>query len=161
MEKIKKSLIALLGGVALLGLVGCGKSYIPCSNELNRIKSLHYEKGTFDCKHKSLMDHEYLESKGIDSKIIFGKLFGKMHIWEEVYNPETNTRHVRDAAVKYNTGGFEISKYPKRQRGKWGGFEKGATLGDIKNYNKIKEVYWKNVPKKHESFFKRRMKFSQ
>ena len=153
---MRKILIGFFGGVAMLGLVGC-TSYIPYSSELSRVRNTPYEKGKNDCKHKSLEDHQFLELKGEDSKLIFGKLGNGMHIWQEVYNSKKDTWHVRDATAKYSTGGFEISQYPKRQRGKWGAFEDEVNIQDIKNYDKIKEVYWKNVPKRYESFLKRKM----
>ena len=154
MASLKK--LALMG-VASIGLTSCASVYEPYPTELKKIINQPYEKGEFDCKHKSVLDSDFLNEQGVSSNIIYGKINEKgSHCWQEIYNPETDKNYARDATG--NLGGWEINQYPKREKGKWVQFEKGVTVEELKKFEKIKKVYWENIPENRKPFFEDKMR---
>ena len=67
-------------------LTGCAVSYIPEYSKLKEIERIDYKKNVMDCKHKSVMYHNHLKLRGVESKVVSGIIKGHKtpHVWVEV-----------------------------------------------------------------------------
>ncbi|MFH1521928.1 MAG: hypothetical protein ABIF18_03135 [archaeon] len=156
---MKKTFAGIVSTIALFGLVGCASVYIPEKEMLRKIEGIPYRRGVMDCKDKSIMDHNHLKSKGIESRVVLGTVEGYRdnHAWTEVLNPETGKWHLRDPTwygSKQDREGYEVERYSKKgffngcypKRVKLCEFYNDVTKEDIVN-GKYKKIFYRNMVK--------------
>jgi len=143
---LKKTLISLLGGVALISLVGCAISYIPERKILREIEKSPYHSKKMNCCDKAIKYHKYLKSKGYISQVVSGKVEGikENHAWVEVFNPNTGKNVMIDPTwigSEQDKEGYEVARYSKTElfngcypkRSKWFEYYDDVTKEDMAN----------------------------
>ncbi|MBU4070314.1 MAG: hypothetical protein KJ646_04995 [Nanoarchaeota archaeon] len=154
--KQRLSTLLLLLPLTALMISSCASGYNPYSTNLRRIREKPNIQGVFDCKNKAVEDSNYLNERGIQSNIIYGKINNGFHCWEELYDPKANETYVRDST--WWVGSKLINQCLERKNARWLKFKKGATVEDIKKFNNIEEIYGDNVPFPYLNSFKAKMR---
>ena len=136
--------------------------YLPHYEEIKRMEEIPVVDGEFDCVDKSILYHQYLKSKGIDSRVVSGSVKGlppgNIHAWVEVYNPEFNEWYIVDPTLfgaDDSNDGIRVS-YPKRDRIKWIEYSEDVVPEDIRLHNreKIKGIFLEKIPREFRGNFR-------
>lgn len=92
---------------------------IPYPKVAKRIYNIPYNKHTYNCLRKSVLYHELLKSKGIESRIVIGYLGKKTatrHAWVEYW--EKGHWYLVDLTDNPRTWGFKSHLYRDYRRTK-------------------------------------------
>ena len=120
-------------------LTGCATSYIPECSKLREIEKIPYKKNMMDCKHKSVMYHNHLKSKGIKSRVVEG-IVKTRHAWVEV--EKDGKRFMIDPTTRHGDDGWEVNEYTERKI--FYVYNDDVTVNDIRN-KKYEKVFIKNL----------------
>ena len=139
MEINKKKLGGMMLGLLFLA-TGCATTYIPEPTNLRRIESIPYVPDKMDCKHKSVMRHNYLKSRGVESRVVEGAVNGGgRHAWTEV---KKDDKWFMNDPTHYGSDGWEVSEYPERKV--FYIYGNDVTVEDIRN-KKYEEKFMSNI----------------
>jgi len=108
-QEMKKIFILLF---ILLLRINAYASNVPYKEVALRIHNLPYDKHTTNCLIKSNLFCEFLKSKGIEAKVIIGKIKGQKfyrHAWIEY--KQNNKWYIIDLTDNPRSWGFEKSNY--------------------------------------------------